>query len=141
MSPAASPRWPLPRGAYGGLGWATPAFQGREAGERHHCAFSVPCGSLGCVGTGDGTWGLYSGGEVPASPRVAELLYGSEFPVASKDQYGVVTEALVAPQCSSGVLVLQYGAVEFFLKCSCSLSSFSKGLLQSDPALLKRDER
>lgn len=93
------------------------------------------------MGTGDGTWGLYSGGEVPASPRDAELLYGSEFPVASKDQSGVVTEALVVPQCSSGVLVLQCGAVEFFLKCSCSLSSFSKGLLQSDPALLKRDER
>lgn len=45
--------------------------------------------------------GLYSEEEVPASPRDAELRYGNGFPVASKNQSGVVTEALIAPECSS----------------------------------------
>lgn len=45
--------------------------------------------------------GLYSEGEVPASPWVAELRYENEFPVASKNQSGVVTEALIVPECSS----------------------------------------
>lgn len=42
-----------------------------------------------------------------------------------------------------GVLVLQYGAVEFFFFLSVAVLClhFQKGLLQSDPALLKRDER
>lgn len=59
-----------------------------------------PCSLLGGVRTVDYARGLSSEGEVPASPRDVEFLYENEVPLASKDQSAVVTEALIAQECS-----------------------------------------